>query len=396
MDSCYDAIVVGGGPAGATASLELARRGRKVMLIDPDGRIKPCGGAIPPRAIRDFDIPQSILKARIRSARMISPSDCAVDMHIGDGGYVGMVDRKDFDPWLRSRAEAAGAERTRAKIKSLFQQDDGTVRIELAAGRDAQAGQSITGRMVIGADGANSAVRRAAFGPGRKPPYVFAYHEIVEADPQPGMTFSPERCDVIYKGSVSPDFYGWVFPHGETVSIGCGSAVKGHDLKHATRQLREEVGLDRARTVRKEGAPLPLRPLRRWDNGANVVLAGDAAGIVAPSSGEGIFYAMRSGELCAEAVEQALQTGRAGALKTARRHFMKEHGRVFLALRIMQFIWYRSDRRREQFVAMCRDPDVQRLTWDAYLNKRLVRREPMAHMRVFAKDLRQLLGLSPS
>ena len=72
---------------------------------------------------------------------------------------------------------------------------------------------------------------------------------------------------------------------------------------------------------------------------------------------------------------------------------MRGHGRVFLILGIMQKIWYRNDRLREKFVAMCADPDVQRLTWESYLNKKLVRRDPLAHLRVFAKDLAQLFGM---
>ena len=73
---------------------------------------------------------------------------------------------------------------------------------------------------------------------------------------------------------------------------------------------------------------------------------------------------------------------------------MKLHGRVFFALGLLQRFWYGSDKRREKFVTMCRDPDVQYLTWQAYTRKELVRREPMAHVRVFFKDLAQLMGLA--
>ncbi|HJL22803.1 MAG TPA: FAD-dependent oxidoreductase, partial [Polyangiaceae bacterium LLY-WYZ-15_(1-7)] len=99
MSDRFDVIVVGGGPAGATAAHELAKAGYAVALLDKGGRIKPCGGAIPPRLMRDFDIPESLLCARIRSARMVSPSRRRVDMPI-EGGFVGMVDREVFDEYL--------------------------------------------------------------------------------------------------------------------------------------------------------------------------------------------------------------------------------------------------------------------------------------------------------
>jgi geranylgeranyl reductase len=67
---------------------------------------------------------------------------------------------------------------------------------------------------------------------------------------------------------------------------------------------------------------------------------------------------------------------------------------VFWVLGMMQMFWYSSDKRREKFVKMCRDPDVQRLTWEAYMNKKLARRDPMAHVRIFLKDMAQLLGLA--
>ena len=83
-----------------------------------------------------------------------------------------------------------------------------------------------------------------------------------------------------------------MFPHGDTISVGTGSALKGFSLRGAVGELRKCAGLDGAETLRREGAPIPMQPLRRWDNGRDVVLAGDAAGVVAPASGEGIYYAM--------------------------------------------------------------------------------------------------------
>jgi geranylgeranyl reductase len=99
--------------------------------------------------------------------------------------------------------------------------------------------------------------------------------------------------------------------------------------------------------------------------------------------------------MCAKAIDQFLLTRNAHALRKARKEFLAAHGRVFWVLGLLQRFWYTNDRRREQFVKMCRDPDVQRLTWEAYMRKELVRRSPMAHLRVLFKDVAQLLGLAP-
>ena len=391
-----DVLVVGGGPAGATAARALAEAGRSVMLLDREGKPKPCGGAVPPRCIEDFGIVDAQLKARIGSARIIAPSARSVDMVIEESGgagpaFVGMVDRDLFDPWLRERAEAAGAIRRSGSYLGHRTHAEGRHRVTYQDKSD-RLERYVDARIVIGADGANSAVRRQAFHSRAKPPFVFAYHEIV-VSPEAGPLFDPSRCDVIYDGAVSPDFYGWVFPHGSHTSVGVGSARKGFDLKSATALLRKRHGLSDAALVRAEGAPLPLKPLKRWHRDDGIILAGDAAGVVAPSSGEGIYYAMLCGQLVADAVERTLETGRSGHLASARKQFMRDHRMTFLALGLLQRVWYASDTRRERFVGMCADRDVQRLTWESYLNKRLVRRDPMAHVRVFLKDLGQLSGL---
>jgi geranylgeranyl diphosphate/geranylgeranyl-bacteriochlorophyllide a reductase len=394
-EETFDAVVVGGGPAGATAAETLAGEGRAVLLLDRQGRIKPCGGAIPPRLIRDFAIPDHLLCAKAASARMIAPSDRRVAMPIR-GGFVGMVDREHFDAWLRDRAGRRGAARRTGTFERVEALPDGRSRIHYrpaGAGRG-DPSQSVLARTVIGADGARSQVAAQGVRGADRQRYVFAYHEIIRSPEAGTADFEGARCDVYYQGELSPDFYAWIFPHGDTASIGVGSMQKGFSLRSAVTRLRETAGLAGCETVRTEGAPIPLKPLKRWDDGRGLVLAGDAAGVVAPASGEGIYYAMVGGKLAAEAAEERLRTGDARALGQARRRFMRDHGRVFWVLGIMQHFWYRSDKRRERFVSICDDPDVQDLTWQAYMNKELVRAKPAAHARIFFKDLGHLLGVA--
>ena len=388
----YDVVVVGGGPSGATAAEDLARSGQKVAMIDRDGRIKPCGGAIPPRLIADFDIPNEQLCAKITTARMISPTGRKVDIPI-ENGFVGMVNREDFDEFLRVRAADAGPDRRTGTFLRVERPEGHPVVIY----RDKASGEerSLPTKLVIGADGARSKVARDEVPGGDKIPYVIAYHEIIEA-PEPTGAYDPKRCDVIYDGRISPDFYGWVFPHGHSASVGMGSMVKEVDLKQATADLRVASGLADCKTIRREGAPIPLKPMDRWDNGKDVVLAGDAAGVVAPSSGEGIYYAMVGGRVAATAASACLASGRVRDLKLARQLFMREHKMVFRVLASMQNAYYKSDDRRERFVSLCHDIDVQRLTFEAYMNKKLVRARPMAHLRIGLKNIAHLTRLVPA
>ncbi len=384
----FDVAIVGGGPAGATAAEELAKMGRKVALIDKAGRIKPCGGAIPPILINDFAIPDEQVVARIKTARMISPTARKVDMPI-ENGFVGMVDRENFDEYLRKRAVNSGAvllvgsfvriERTNEKVSIIYRD------------KNSRKETQILTKAIIAADGARSNVARAEMPGGKTIPYVIAYHEIIKAPKTEN--YDPDRCDVIYDGKISPDFYGWIFPHGKVASVGMGTGVDGVDLKLATSNLRKSAGLSECETIRKEGAPIPLKPLEKWDNGKDLVLAGDAAGVVAPSSGEGIYYAMDGGKEAANAVESFLKSSNPSDLKLARKNFMAKHQTVFKVLEAMQNAYYKSDDRRERFVSLCHDVDVQKLTFESYMYKKLVKNRPLAHLKIMLKNIAHLTGL---
>jgi geranylgeranyl diphosphate/geranylgeranyl-bacteriochlorophyllide a reductase len=389
-----DVVVVGGGPAGATAAHELASRGHDVLLLDRAGRVKPCGGAVPPRLLEAFDVPEDLLVARVDTARILSPSGRRVDIPVGDG-FVGMVDRGPFDAWLRARAVRAGARQVTGHFVRIENAGSGAPTVVYNEG-GSRSGEErrVEARYVVGADGALSQVARQALPAQADRRATSSPTTRSSARPRPIPKASGRRAATsTTRASSRPTSTPGSFPTATRRASARARSGGASTCGAPSIACAPGHGLDALETIRKEGAPIPIKPLSRWDNGSDVILAGDAAGVVAPSSGEGIFYAMTGGRVSAEAVDRALVTGRASALARARRRFLRTHGMVFTVLGVMQRFWYTSDARRERFVAICRDRDVQELTFEGYMRKELVRARPMAHARIFFKNLGHLTGV---
>ena len=326
---------------------------------------------------------------------MISPTRRSLDLSLG-GGFVAMVDRGRFDPYLRDRAYAAGAVPVAGCFLWIERDANGTHVVYRE--KETREQKRLSTKLVIGADGARSEVARSELAGSDDLPHVVAYQEIIEV-PCPklgvGYAYDPGRCDVIYNGQVSPDFYGWIFPQGDHVSVGVATGVESVDVRAAAAALRVSTGLEHCGTLRKEGGCIPLMPLKRWDNGRDVVLAGDAAGVVAPSSGEGIYYAMACGRAAAVAADRFIASAQPRDLKLARQIFMKDHSSVFRLLRDLQGTYYRSDERRERFVSLCHDAELQRVSWQSYMNKTRVRAGSLTRLRMGWKSFAHLARLVP-
>ncbi len=307
-------IVVGAGPAGSIAAYETARAGHTTLLLEkfPLPRDKPCGGAVMYRGIQIVHgaIPLHIIEQKIYGLRFMLPGDKGAEFK--SGKLIGItVFRSRFDEYLARRAEAAGAELIDEArvIKASVGQNSALVRLD--------DGREFTSEVIIGADGVNSIVSRSL---GLRPEHkdlssvglgMEADFHVGENGVMKATNGDPSILEIIpVTGRTS---YGWVFPKREHLAIGiAGASVHMQPLRpifEAFRRKQEtrlgvELIPEKRRTYFLGGDGL------RGKNITNrALLIGDAAGFVDPMMGEGIAYAMRSGQFAANVIDDAFRRG---------------------------------------------------------------------------------------
>jgi geranylgeranyl reductase len=379
-------LVVGGGPGGATAGRTLAEGGADVLILEKSfGRPKPCGGAIPPLVINEFGIPPEIIDCRMKYTTIYSPTGRETDVTVvgtkpTDKDFIGMVRREVYDNYLREQAAKAGAEVIEAKLLSIKITPDGVKAVYEEKGVE----KKIEAAAVIGADGAYSMVAKAVGAP-RVPQCVAMQYRI--RLPESQMQEWRETAELYLGDEVSPDFYGWVFPKHDHLSVGVGVSPD-HSTKVRTylNNLVERTGnkLKDGKIYATEAHALPMRHQKKlaWDR---AMLIGDAAGMVVSTSGEGIYWAMKSGKIAAETLLKFQENPIVSNLNEYEKIWKKQYGTMYRFLDRLQGIYFGDNRKFEVFTQMCRDGDVQRLTFDSYLHKEMAKLPVTSGLRIFGK-----------
>ncbi len=297
----YEVLVVGAGPAGATLAYQLARAGARVLLLEKEKlpRYKTCGGGITYKAARLLDFDISPVVEQTVTGLVVTNQLGHMFTRRTEQPLIYMVMRSRFDHFLVERAREVGAVVIDGCPVKRIEVNDQHVAV---ATRD---GQGFRAQVLVGADGANSVVARS-LGLMRKIPVAIGLESEVRVEDD---VLARWQDLVLLDVATITAGYGWIFPKGDHLSIGVGGPAEDSERIRAydeqfTALCRSLLG--QYEVIHRQGHRLPLRPPGAPIHGPRSLLVGDAAGLVNPLDGEGIYYAIRSAQIAAPFILEAL------------------------------------------------------------------------------------------
>ena len=329
--------------------------------------------------------------------KLISPSNREVDIGqtLLPDEYIGMTRREVLDKFLRDRAIASGTIPVNALVTEIEvpKSSNGKYVVEFST-IDSNSKQKAEFDYIIGGDGANSRLAKA-MGAGEYN-YAIAFQERIKVSDEK-MKFYEELAEMYVGDDVSPDFYGWVFPKYDHVGVGTGTVVNRPAIKQYQKAMRERAGdkIAGGKIIKVEAHPIPehYRPRRVVDRAA---LVGDAAGYVTKCSGEGIYFAAKSGRMAGEAVSKFVaKTGRLPNQNEMIQEYIKPYdalyGPTYTVLDILQRVFFNSNPAREAFVELCKSDYVQRVTFNSYLYKKVQGNNPFEDIKLLFETVGALI-----
>jgi len=398
----YKVAVIGGGPSGACAA-EIFAQDKSIDTVFFERKLdnaKPCGGAIPLCMVGEFNLPETVVDRKVRKMNLISPS--GVEVNIGEtlqaDEYIGMCRREVLDKYIRDRAIDYGADIVNGLVSSIDIPDDHktsesqyTVNyLEFEEGSRSGVPKSMNVDVIVGGDGANSRVAKAM--DAGQYNFAIAFQERIKISDEK-MTFYEEMAEMYVGDDVSPDFYGWVFPKYDHVGVGTGTVVNRPAIKQYQKAIRERAGdkISGGKIIKVEAHPIPEHYRPRRVQG-RIALVGDAAGYVTKCSGEGIYFAAKSGRMAAEEIVKLMQNGsRLPTQDEIEKTYIKKYdglyGPTYFVLDALQKVFYSSNGAREAFVELCNSKYVQQVTFDSYLYKRVQGNNPLDDIKLLGETI---------
>jgi geranylgeranyl reductase family protein len=355
----YDTIIVGGGPIGGYVSEKIAEKNYNIAVFEKNkkiGQTVNCAGLITPRVFDILNISQkNIVQNQIKGANIHSPSNHVLSVG-GDRVHALVIDRSIFDKQIMQRSERKGTKVFIDNNVESIQRKNGYIEIKTSKKLDFKT------RLLIGADGPFSTVRDRLVFPEPK-----EYLKGIGCELS-GVKLDPDFVEIFVGNQIAPGFFAWIIPineDGTNARVGlCASQKNTHSpkfyLSNFLKNKHTKVFFEKTKITKHTGGVIPLGVLNRtFDN--NIMLVGDAAAQVKPTSGGGIFPGLFCADICSSVAIQALEKNDFSSqfLKSYHKTLMKDVGKELVRGMRFRYIFKNlNDKQMDKYVKMFQNQKI--------------------------------------